>query len=77
MNVSDLFLCSGNEIGFKFVHHKYGMYSLIFSCGESFQHYRLTYTAAGSKMSVRFLCCAVYLFWNTYWFNIWAKAQSE
>lgn len=59
MNVSNLFLCSGNEIGFKFVCHKYGMYSLIFSCGESFQCYRVTYTAAGIKMSVRFslLCC--------------------
>lgn len=59
MNVSNLFLCSGNEIGFKFVCHKYGMYSLLFSCGESFQCYRATYTAAAIKMSAKFslLCC--------------------
>lgn len=59
MNVSNLFLCLGNEIGFKFVCHKYGMYSLIFSCGESFLCYRVTSTAAVVKMFVRFslLCC--------------------
>lgn len=54
MNVSNLFLCSGNEIGFKFICHKYGMYSLIFSCGESFLCCRVTCTAAVIKMFVRF-----------------------
>lgn len=59
MNVSNLFLCLGNEIGFKFICHKYGMYSLIFSCGESFLCCRVTYTAAVIKMFVWFslLCC--------------------
>lgn len=54
MNVSNLFLCSGNEIGFKFICHKYGMYSLIFNCGESFLCCRVTYTAAVIKMFVWF-----------------------